>query len=188
VDPVRLVGQCVTLREFAPEDLAEVHAIVGDPVVTDWLSFDARDRAGAAAMLAGIRERAGQTPRTEYYLAVTAPPGEPGAGAPGGGPVVGFIRLGLTGVRAAKLGYAVRAAAWRRGYATDAARTAVAFGFGALGLHRISAAIGPDNDASVAVVRRLGFRYEGRLRDHVFTNGGWRDSLLYSLLAHEFPG
>ena len=117
MDPVRLVGQCVTLREFAPEDLAEVHAIVGDPAVTDWLSFDARDRAGAAAMLAGIRERAGQTPRTEYYLAVTAPPGEPGAGAPGGGPVVGFIRLGLTGVRAAKLGYAVRADAWRQGFA-----------------------------------------------------------------------
>ena len=28
--------------------------------------------------------------------------------------------------------------------------------------------------------------YEGRIRDHVFTNGAWRDSLLYSLLAGEW--
>jgi hypothetical protein len=44
-------------------------------------------------------------------------------------------------------------------------------GFARLGLHRVSAAIGPDSSASIAVVKRLGFTHEGRLRDHVFTNG-----------------
>jgi ribosomal-protein-alanine N-acetyltransferase len=60
------------------------------------------------------------------------------------------------------------------------------FAFGPLGLHRVSAAIGPDNSASIAVVKRLGFAHEGRLRDHVFTNGAWRDSELYSVLAPEW--
>ncbi|KLL10635.1 hypothetical protein FrCorBMG51_16775 [Protofrankia coriariae] len=46
---------------------------------------------------------------------------------------------------------------------------------------------GPDNAASVAVVKRAGFSYEGRIRDHVHTNGVWRDSLLYSVLEHEWP-
>ncbi len=59
-------------------------------------------------------------------------------------------------------------------------RVLVTFGFGELGLHRVSAAIGPDNAASVAVVRQAGFSYEGRIRDHAHTNGAWRDSLLYS--------
>lgn len=27
--------------------------------------------------------------------------------------------------------------------------------------------------------------YEGRIRDHVHTDGQWRDSLLYSVLTHE---
>lgn len=27
--------------------------------------------------------------------------------------------------------------------------------------------------------------YEGRIRDHVFTGGKWRDSLLYSVLESE---
>ncbi len=28
--------------------------------------------------------------------------------------------------------------------------------------------------------------YEGRIRDHVHTNGQWRDSLLYSVLTDEW--
>jgi hypothetical protein len=40
--------------------------------------------------------------------------------------------------------------------------------------------------ASIAVAERLGMQYEGRIRDHVFTNGAWRDSLLYSVLEHEW--
>ncbi|GAB1690300.1 GNAT family N-acetyltransferase [Krasilnikovia sp. M28-CT-15] len=59
----------------------------------------------------------------------------------------------------------------------------IEFGFKELRLHRISAAIGPDNAASIAVAERLGMQYEGRIRDHVFTNGAWRDSLLYAVLS-----
>lgn len=73
------------------------------------------------------------------------------------------------------------------GYATDAARTLTDFGFRELGLHRISAAIGPDNGGSIVVAERLGMKYEGRIRDHVFTNGAWRDSLLYAVLVDEWP-
>lgn len=60
------------------------------------------------------------------------------------------------------------------------------FGFRELKLHRISVAMGPDNTASITAARRPGMTYEGRIRDHVYTNGQWRDSLLYSVLAHEW--
>jgi ribosomal-protein-alanine N-acetyltransferase len=177
-DPVRLAGPRVVLREFRPDDVDGALSVVGDDEVTRWLSFDSRDRDATGRMLAAAVERAALTPRPEYYLAVTLPADDR---------VVGFGRLGLAGVRAAKLGYAVRASEWGNGYATETARLLTGFAFGALGLHRVSAAIGPDNDASIAVVKRLGFSYEGRLRDHVFTGGAWRDSLLYSVLAGEWP-
>ena len=153
-------------------------AIIGDDQVTHWLSFDSRDLAAAQAMIDGAAQRAQDEPRTEYYLAVI---GE-------GDELVGFARLALTGVKAAMLGYAIRADRWGKGYATDAARSITAFGFEDLQLHRISAAIGPDNAASIAVVDRLGMQYEGRIRDHVYTNGAWRDSLLYAVLDHEWVG
>lgn len=134
-----------------------------------------RDRDQTEAMIDGIIERAHIEPRTEYYLAVTA------ADA-----AVGFVRLGLNGVEAAKLGYAIGADFWRRGYARDAVRVMLSFGFQTLGLHRISAAIGPQNIGSQRLVESLGFTHEGQIRDHVRDVNGWRDSLLYSVLAHEW--
>lgn len=175
--PLRIAGRIVTLRDFRPDDLDAALAVVGDDRVTQSLSFDSRTREQTAAMIAGAIERAQQDPRTEYYLAVTPPASdEP----------VGFARLGLDGVNAAKLGYAIRADQWGHGYATDAARTLIDFGFRQLDLHRISVAIGPDNAPSIALTERLGFTSEGRIRHHVWTNEAWRDSLLYSVLADEW--
>jgi ribosomal-protein-alanine N-acetyltransferase len=175
--PVTLHGDRVRLREFRADDLEATHAVLGDDRVTRWLSFDSKTPDEQAAQLAGAIERAQADPRVEFYLAVTPADDDR---------LVGFARLGLTGVRAAKLGGAIAADHWGHGYATDAARTLVWFGFATLGLHRITAAIGPDNAASLALVARLGFTREGRLRDHVFTNGAWRDSELYSVLDHEW--
>jgi ribosomal-protein-alanine N-acetyltransferase len=174
--PLRIAGRLITLRDFRREDVDAAHAVVGDEKVTRWLSFDTRSRAETSAMIKEVVERAQVEPRTEFYLAVTLPDND----------LIGFARLALNGVRAGKLGYAIRADQWGKGYATDAARTLINYGFEQLSLHRISAAIGPDNDPSIALVRRLGFQYEGRIRDHVHTNGAWRDSLLFSILTHEW--
>jgi ribosomal-protein-alanine N-acetyltransferase len=35
-------------------------------------------------------------------------------------------------------------------------------------------------------VRKLGVQQEGRIRGHVFTNGAWRDSVLFAVLEHEW--
>jgi [ribosomal protein S5]-alanine N-acetyltransferase len=189
--PLLIEGDLVVLRDFTEADVEDAAAIVGDQRVTRWLSFERRDRADAGRMVEAAIEAAGRDPRREYYLAVTAAVSTAGAGPaePADAPVIGFARLALTGVRAAKLGYAVHADHWGKGYAPDAVRALVGHGFGALGLHRITAAVGPDNERSVAVLQRLGFAPEGRLRDHVHTNGGWRDSLLFALLADDHrPG
>jgi [ribosomal protein S5]-alanine N-acetyltransferase len=174
--PCHLNGSRVLLREFCSNDLDRVMAVVGDDRVTDSLSFDTRSRDQAAKMLNGILSRAKQEPRTEYYMAVTT----------AGDGLVGFARLALNGVQAAKLGYAIAVDYWGRRYATDATSALIDFGFRELKLHRISAAMGPNNTASIVIADRLSMTYEGRIRDHVYTNGRWRDSLLYSVLINEW--
>jgi RimJ/RimL family protein N-acetyltransferase len=176
-DMVVINGDRVRLREFRMADLDDSMAVVADDRVTQWLSFDSLTRTQQQERLAGIAERAANRPRREYYLAVTKRDDDR---------LIGFARLGLDGVNAAKLGYAIAYDHWGNGYATDASRSFIRFGFETLGLHRISAAVGPDNVASIAVVARLGFGHEGRIRDHVYTNGAWRDSELYSILEHEW--
>lgn len=173
-----LHGDLVALREFRSDDVNDVFALIGDDRVTTWLSFDTRSRAEAEAMLVGVAERRREQPRREFYLAITS--------RGGNDQCVGFVRLAFDGVRAGKLGYATAFEHWGRGYATDAARALADYGFRELGLHRISAAIGPDNQASIRMAERLGMTFEGRIRDHVHTNGAWRDSLLYSVLADEW--
>ncbi|HET6295259.1 MAG TPA: GNAT family N-acetyltransferase [Kribbella sp.] len=172
-----LTGDGTRLREFRTEDLEDYLAIVGDDRVTNWLSFDSRDREAARKALDSIVERSQQENRSDYLLAVTSRDDDR---------MIGFARLGPTGVQAAHLGYAIAADHWGHGYATDAARTLLRCAFETLALHRVSAAIGPENLASIAVVKTLGFSYEGRIRHHVYTNNAWRDSLLYSLLTTEW--
>jgi RimJ/RimL family protein N-acetyltransferase len=171
-----LIGRSIVLREFRAEDVPDAFQVIGDDRVTYWLSFDSRDEPAAELMVRGAIERAAAVPRTEYYLAIASSHTDV---------LVGFIRLALTGVKAAKLGYAVRADDWGRGYASEAVDLMLSHAFESLGLHRVTVAIGPDNIRSISLAEKFGFRYEGRLRDHVFTNGAWRDSLLYSVLTQE---
>lgn len=178
-EPLSLTGERVRLREFRDSDVDAVYEIIGDDRVTRFLSFDSRSREQAAAMISGVKERREAEPRTEFYLAVTPAENDE---------LVGFARLALGGVKAAKLGYAIAHAHQGKGYATDAVRTMLAFAFGPLGLRRVTAAIGPENPASMRVAERAGFQREGVLRDHVFTNGTWRDSVLFSVLSVDERG
>ena len=175
--PIYIRGRHVILRDFQLDDVEEAYTVMGDDRVTRSLSFDSRTRDQVGVLIQDAINRSEQQPRNEFYLAVASSEGDR---------LIGFARLGLSGVKAAKLGYAIRADEWGRGYATDSVRTLLNFGFQELSLHRVSAAIGPENIASIAIAKRLRFQYEGRIRDHVFTNNAWRDSLLYSILAGEW--
>lgn len=74
-----------------------------------------------------------------------------------------------------------------RGYATAAVRQAVTFALGPAGLHRVQAAIIPRNARSVGVVRRLGFRLEGRALRYLKINGVWEDHDIYAVTGEEWP-
>jgi len=88
--------------------------------------------------------------------------------------------------RCAELGFGIRRDLWGQGLATEAARLIVDFGFQALGLHRVTAGHHPDNRASARVLHRLGMTREGRLRESLLAYGRWRDSIIYSVLEHEW--
>lgn len=176
VHPVAITGAHVNLREFRADDLKDSLAVVGDPVVTQTLSFDVRSEDDQSARLADDIARAARDPRPDYYLAIANRTDR----------LIGFVRIGLGRDQSGELGYAIRRADWGKGYATEASSLMLDFGFRVLGLHRIQAACGPENRRSQRLLARLGFTPEGRLRDHVFTNGAWRDSLLYSILDGEW--
>lgn len=66
--------------------------------------------------------------------------------------------------RSVEVGWRLHRAAWGRGYATEAGRAALDYGFGPLQLGEIVALIHPDNDRSLAVASRLGLELRDRVR------------------------
>ena len=98
--------------------------------------------------------------------------------------LIGAVGLNLTRAhRRAELGYWVAKSRWGQGIATEASRAVIAYGFDALGLHRIDAQHFVENPASGAVMRKLGMQHEGRLRAMVWRDGVPRDLELYAVLA-----
>jgi RimJ/RimL family protein N-acetyltransferase len=59
-----------------------------------------------------------------------------------------------------EVGFLLAKPFWGHGFATEAAHLSIQFGFGKIGLDHIIALVHPENNASLAVVRKCGFIYE----------------------------
>ena len=92
--------------------------------------------------------------------------------------------------RACDLGYWLRREASRHGYMTEAAAMCVDFGFRTIGAHRMRVAAATTNHASLRVIARLGFTFEGIARHAEWCDGRWLDHAVFSMLDYEWrrPG
>jgi RimJ/RimL family protein N-acetyltransferase len=86
----------------------------------------------------------------------------------------------------AELGYWLGVSYWGQGYATEAAREVLRYGFEELGMHRIFASHFKHNPASGRILKKLGMKYEGCQREHVRKWEQFVDSELYGILRREW--
>jgi [ribosomal protein S5]-alanine N-acetyltransferase len=166
------------LRPFEIADGPEIEVQAGARAIADTTaSIPHPYPAGAAAAWIASHAPAWDEQRALTY-AIT---GKDGAA------LLGAVSLELLPAHAsAELGYWIAVAAWGRGYATEAAAALCDFGFGPLKLHRIQARHLVRNPASGRVMRKLGMRHEGTLRDAVRKWDRFEDLALYAILAQEW--
>lgn len=86
----------------------------------------------------------------------------------------------------AELGYWVGKPYWNQGYATEAAREVIRFGFEDMNLHRIQARYMNKNPASGRVMEKIGMQYEGTLRQALHRFDEFEDAHVYAILREEF--
>ncbi len=82
-----------------------------------------------------------------------------------------------------ELGYWLKYEAQGHGIMSESARLALDFAFDELGLHRVRCAAATDNQRSLAVIRGLGFHFEGTARQAEFVGSRWLDHSVFSLLS-----
>ena len=75
---------------------------------------------------------------------------------------------------------------WGQGYGTEACRLIVEYGFRKLKLHRIELELIAYNIRAQKSYQKVGFRVEGKLRDHYFRGGDWHDQIVMGLLREEY--
>ena len=101
--------------------------------------------------------------------------------------LVGAMDMGISAhFHHAELGYWIGVPFWGQGFATEAARATVGFGFEKLGLHRIHASHLACNPASGRVMEKIGMQYEGCLRQHVSKWDEFHDLIMRGVLAEEW--
>ncbi len=87
----------------------------------------------------------------------------------------------------ATIGYWVSERFAGKGVTPTAVALATDHCFFGVGLHRMEICIRPENEPSLRVVEKLGFRYEGLRRRYIHINGDWRDHFCFALTVDELP-
>ncbi len=167
------------LREIVADDAEALFAIHGDAERMKWYGNDPLPDRDAAATLvnkfASAREL--ENPGTRWGIEIKGQPGLVGT--------CGFF-LWNRGWRKCTLGYELARTAEGKGYMTEALRAVIAWGWSDMALNRIEAEVHPENSNSIALLERLGFVVEGRLRQVGFWSGNFHDMLQTALLHQEW--
>ncbi len=178
---MQIETQRLLLRDFTTDDVEALAACRTDERY--WRYYERVDDVEA-----GAREHVGlfvgwqaEQPRTHFQLAIVLEQD---------GTLIGDCGLrrrpqlsfgGATDLEA-DIGYELDPRYWGQGYATEAMRALVHYGFESLGLHRIWAFCLAANEPSWRLMERLGMRREGVLQQNVRLRGRWVDTYVYGLL------
>lgn len=81
-----------------------------------------------------------------------------------------------------ELAYWVGKPYWGQGYATEAAKRVIEFGFEELDLHKIYGAAITTNPASSRIMQKVGMEYEGTLKEDILHWGEYKDLDMYGLI------
>ena len=168
------------LRSYRDDDLDDLHAIRSRPEVVRYLYGEVRTREEVAGMLA---ERIAATGLWEDddMLVLAAERRDDGR-------VIGDVTLWLRSAehRQGEIGFAFHPDAQGHGFAREAATALLDLAFARMELHRVFGRTDARNEASAALMRRLGMRQEAHLRENEIFKGAWGDELVFAVLEGEW--
>jgi len=167
------------LREFEESDWTAVLAYQSDPLYLRYYHWSDRTPGNVRAFVNMFLDFQRERPRTKFQLAMFLKEKNELIGNCG-------IRINDSELREANIGYELDSRFWGNGYATEAARVILRFGFEELGLHRVYATTLAVNKGSARVLEKLGMRLEARELEKEFIKGRWLDSLTYAILEREW--
>ena len=176
---MRLTTERLLLREFEKSDWQAVLEYQSDPLYLRYTPWTQRDEASVREFVQIFINWRKEVPRKKFQFAIVLQ---------ANGQLIGNcgIRMNTPNAWEADIGYELNSQYWGHGYATEAAKTLLSFGFDELKLHRIWAHCVAENVGSAHVLEKIGLRYEGIQRESEWMKGRWWDTLRYAILDWEW--
>lgn len=166
------------LRKPAAKDLPDIIEYAGNPKIAEMTLNIPHPYREKDAIFFLNKVNQGFEDESEYIFAICLQPDDKLVGVSGLNINHRFDR--------AMLGYWIGEPFWNNGYATEAIGAVLKFGFGEIGLNKISATHFPENPASGKVMSKNGMKKEARLTEHVQKQGAYKDVVQYRLTRTEF--
>jgi len=165
------------LRPFTLDDEAAVFALASDPEIARFVRFEAHTTpADTRAFLELAFERYQRGDPFAWAIVRRADDRLIGS--------CGFVNQAPER-HAAEIGYWLSKAYWGKGYAVEAARALVRFGFEQMGLERVEAKCFVQNRAGQRVIEKLGMKYEGTDRGEMI-KGEYPELRLYAVARQDW--
>ncbi|MBK9760987.1 MAG: GNAT family N-acetyltransferase [Flavobacteriales bacterium] len=170
-----LTTERLVLRELRRLDADQVFAMRSDPLVMQHVNRPlAKTIVDANALINLIVATVAANDAVQW--AITAKGDDTFIG------LIGFWRI-VKEHHYGELGYTLMRDHWGKGYISEAIGSVVPFGFSTLGFHRIEAITRPENIASIRALEKNGFVREAHLKENIFSNGAFHDSVQFGLLS-----
>lgn len=176
---VQLESERLLLREFVKSDFEAVHEYARDPDVVRYMEWGPNGREATRKFIDIALAWQKESDRQIYEFAVTLKSENVLIGACG-------VRISPSDPGQADIGYCYNKMYWRQGYAAEAGRCLLIFGFEKLELHRIVATCDTENLGSSGVMEKIGMRREGHFIEDKKIKGHYRDTYLYAILRSEW--
>lgn len=168
------------LRDVVESDLNAVHELLSLPETDEFNTLGIPENIEVSKnILEGILTGRNQEPPLNYVFYIEELETKSFIG------LIAFY-IGKPKYKTAEISYKIHVKHWGKGYATEAAKKILEFGFDTLELHRITAGCAFGNIASNRVLKKIGMTQEGIHKQLLPIRGEWIDGLSFAILKKEY--
>ncbi len=160
-------------------DAQAMYEYRSDPEVCRYQSFDPGSLDDVKQFIGGLESTAFETPGSWFQFAIRHQ--ESG------------LLIGDLGVHfpaddryQVEIGFTVAPRYQRQGLGTEAVVGLIGHLLGPLQKHRVFASVDPRNEASIALLERVGMRKEAHFRESLWSKGAWVDDMVFGILESEW--